>query len=91
MALKKKDTPSLGKTTEGALVQVQRNKGHVICYESWKLKEHERKYATHDLELVVIVHTLRMWRHYLTSNIFELRSTHHSLKYLFEHTNLIAR
>ena len=23
--------------------------GHVICYESRKLKEHERIYATHDL------------------------------------------
>jgi hypothetical protein len=26
--------------------------GFVICYESIKLKEHERNYATHDLELV---------------------------------------
>jgi hypothetical protein len=25
--------------------------GHVICYESRKLKEHERNYVTHDLEL----------------------------------------
>jgi hypothetical protein len=24
---------------------------HVVCYESRKLKEHERNYATHDLEL----------------------------------------
>ena len=28
---------------------------HVICYESRKLKEHEKNYATHDLELVAIV------------------------------------
>jgi hypothetical protein len=33
---------------------------HVVCYESKKLKEHERNYATHDLELVVIVHALKM-------------------------------
>jgi hypothetical protein len=26
-------------------------KDHVVCYESKKLKEHERNYATHDLEL----------------------------------------
>ena len=25
--------------------------GNVICYESQKLKEHERNYVTHDLEL----------------------------------------
>ena len=34
---------------------------HMICYESRKLKEHEKNYATHDLELAV--HALKMWRH----------------------------
>ena len=34
---------------------------HVVCYESRKLKEHEKNYATHDLELVTIVHALKMW------------------------------
>jgi hypothetical protein len=38
---------------------------NVVCYESRKLKEHERHYATHDLELAAIVHALKMWRHYL--------------------------
>jgi hypothetical protein len=37
----------------------------VICYESRKLKEHEINYATHDLELIAILHSLRKWRHYL--------------------------
>jgi hypothetical protein len=31
---------------------------HVICYKSRKLKDHERNYATHDLELASIVHAL---------------------------------
>jgi hypothetical protein len=39
--------------------------GHVICYESRILKEHEINYATHDLEFATIVHALRMWKHYL--------------------------
>ena len=34
---------------------------HAVCYESRKLKEHEKKYVTHDLELDAIVHTLKMW------------------------------
>jgi hypothetical protein len=34
--------------------------GYVVCYESRKLKEHERHYATHDLELESIVHALNM-------------------------------
>jgi hypothetical protein len=36
--------------------------GFVVCYESRNLKEHERLYATHDLELASIVHTLKKWR-----------------------------
>jgi hypothetical protein len=48
--------------------------GHVIGYESRKLKEHDRNYATHDLELSTIVHALNMWRHYLMGKIFELRT-----------------
>ena len=65
--------------------------GHVICYESRKLKDHERNYAMHDLELVAIVHALKMWRHYLIGRKFELRTDHLGLKYLFDQPNLNAR
>jgi hypothetical protein len=65
--------------------------GHVIGYVSRKLKEHERNYATHDLELASIVHTLRMWRHYLMGKKFELRTDHIGLKYLFEQPTSNAR
>jgi hypothetical protein len=65
--------------------------GHVICYESRKLKEHERHYATHDLELEAIVHALKMWRHYLMGKIFELRTDHSGLKYLFGQPSLNSR
>ena len=58
--------------------------GFVICYESRKLKENERNYSTHDLELVAIVHALRKWRHYLMGKRFELRTYHNGLKYLFD-------
>jgi hypothetical protein len=57
--------------------------GHVVCYESRKLKEHERHYVTRDLELEAIVHALNIWRHYLMGKIFELRIDHSGLKYLF--------
>jgi hypothetical protein len=40
-------------------------KDHVVCYDFRKLKEHERNYATHELELAAIIHALKMWRHYL--------------------------
>jgi hypothetical protein len=35
--------------------------GTVICYESQKLKENERNYVTHDLELAAVIHALKMW------------------------------
>jgi hypothetical protein len=65
--------------------------GIVVCYESRKLKEHERNYATHDLELAAIVHALRKWRHYLMGKRFELRTNHNGLKYLFDQPNLNVR
>ena len=65
--------------------------GFVICYESRKLKEHEKNYATHHLELTAIVHALRKWRHYLMGRRFELRTGHNELKYLFDQPTLNAR
>ena len=58
--------------------------GQVICYKSRNLKEHKQNYATHDLESTMVVHALKIWRHYLMGNKFELRTDHHGLKYLFE-------
>ena len=39
--------------------------GHAICYESNKLKEHEKNYVVHDMELEAIIHALKIWRRYL--------------------------
>jgi hypothetical protein len=66
---------------DGVLTQ----NGHVICYESINIKEHERNHAMHDLELALIVHVLNMWRmHYLMGRKFKLGTDHNGLKYLFE-------
>jgi hypothetical protein len=37
----------------------------VIAYISRKLRRHEENYATHDLELLAIIYSLKVWRHYL--------------------------
>ena len=44
--------------------------GHVIAYESRKLKLHENNFAAYDLELAVIIHALKMWRHHLIGRRF---------------------
>ena len=46
---------------------------YVICYESQKLKEHEQNYPTYDLKLAAMIHTLKMWRHYLMGKEFLLK------------------
>ena len=44
--------------------------GHVVCYESCKLKDHEHNYMVHNLELVAMVHASKMWWHYLLERNF---------------------
>lgn len=51
----------------------------VIAYVSRKLKPHEELYATHDLELAVVVLALKIWRHYLVRRGFILKIDHQSL------------
>jgi hypothetical protein len=78
-------------TCKEGLGEVLTQNGHVIGYETRNLKEHEKNYATHDLELVAIVHALRMWRHYLMGKKFELRTDHIGMKFVFEQPTLNAR
>ena len=80
-------TNGCGQGLRGVLMQ----HNHVVCYESRKLKDHEKNYATHDLELATIVHALKMWRHYLMGRKFELRTEQYGLKYLFDQPTLNAR
>jgi hypothetical protein len=65
--------------------------GGVIAYVSIKLKKHEELYATHDLELAVVMLALKLWRHYLVGRNFELKTDHQSLKHLFTQRYLNAR
>jgi hypothetical protein len=39
--------------------------GHVIAYASRQLRKHVLNYPTHDLELAVVVHSLKIWSHYI--------------------------
>jgi hypothetical protein len=67
------------------------HEGMVIVYASITLQTHENNYATHDLKLAVIVHTLRIWRHYLVGRKFELKTYYHGLQHIFTHSNLNGR
>jgi hypothetical protein len=65
--------------------------GHVVAYASRQLRKHEVNYLTHDLELATVVHTLKIWRHYLMGKRCELYTDHKSLKYIFTQLDLNLR
>jgi hypothetical protein len=65
--------------------------GHVVAYASRQLRKHEVNYPTHDLELAVVVHALKIWWHYLMGKRCELYTDHKSLKYIFRQSNLNLR
>ena len=48
-------------------------------------------YPTHERELLVVVHALRVWRHYLFGKQFKIVTDHHFLKYLMTQPNLSKR
>jgi hypothetical protein len=48
-------------------------------------------YPTHDLELAIVVHALKIWRHYLMGKRCELYMDHKSLKYIFTQSDLNLR
>ena len=62
--------------------------GRVVSYASRQLRPHEQNYATHDLELVAVVHALETWRHFLIGNRCDVYTDHKSLKYIFTQKEL---
>ncbi|KAI3691955.1 hypothetical protein L6452_31758 [Arctium lappa] len=66
-------------------------RGKVIAYASRQLKEHEKNYPTHDLELAAVVFALKLWRHYLYGTKCTLYTDHKSLKYVFDQKELNMR
>lgn len=65
--------------------------GKVVAYASGQLKIHEQNYPTHDLELAAVVHTLKIWRHYLYGCRCDIYTDHKSLKYVFTQKELNMR
>jgi hypothetical protein len=63
----------------------------VIAYASRALMPHEQNYPTHDLELAIVVHALKIWRHYLMGTHCNIFTDHKSLKYIFTQADLNMR
>ncbi|GJQ97933.1 putative reverse transcriptase domain-containing protein [Tanacetum coccineum] len=70
-------------------VLMQREK--VIAYASRQLKIHEKNYTTHDLELGVVVFTLKIWGHYLYGTKCVVFTDHKSLQHILDQKELNMR
>ncbi|WMV08601.1 hypothetical protein MTR67_001986 [Solanum verrucosum] len=65
--------------------------GKVITYASRQLRKHEKNYSTHDLDLVAVMHALKIWRHYLYGVHIDIFTDHKSLPYIFRQKELNQR
>ena len=65
--------------------------GKVVAYASRQLKEYEKNYPTHGLELAAVVFALKIWRHYLYGEKTQIFTDHKSLKYFFTQNELNMR
>jgi hypothetical protein len=70
---------------------VMMQEGKIVAYASRQLRKHEQNYPTHDLELVAVVHALKIWRHYMIGNKCQIFTDHKSLKYIFTQKDLNLR
>ena len=63
----------------------------VVAYGSCQLKNYEHNYPAHNMDLAAVVFALKIWRHYLYGEQFEVYSDHKSLKYIFTQRDLNMR
>ncbi|GKD53134.1 putative reverse transcriptase domain-containing protein [Tanacetum coccineum] len=68
---------------------MQREK--VISYASRQLKIHEKNYLTHDLELGLVVFSLKCWRHYLYRTKCMVFTDHKNLQHNLNQKDLNMR
>ncbi|GJT76291.1 putative reverse transcriptase domain-containing protein [Tanacetum coccineum] len=78
-------------TSNQGLGCVLMQRGKVIAYASRQLKIHDKNYTTHDLELGVVVFSLKTWRHYLYEMKSVIYTDHKSLQHIFDQKELNMR
>lgn len=76
----------------GAVLMQDQGRGlQPVAFESRKLTPAERNYPIHEIELLAVVHALKVWRCYLEGTQFYTNTDHQSLQYLMTQPHLSRR
>ena len=62
--------------------------GHVIAYESRRLRPEEQSANIYEKELFAILHALHSWKHYLLGADFVVETDHQSLRYFLQQSKI---
>ena len=63
----------------------------VIAYTSRQLKPHKRNYPMHNLELIAVMFSFKMWQYYLYGERCKIFTDHKNLKSFFTQKGLNMR
>lgn len=69
-------------------ILMQDKKKIKIAYKSCKLNFVELNYPIHEKKLLAVIHSLKVWRHYLLGIKFKIETHHQFLRYLSSKPNL---
>ena len=76
----------------GAVLEQEFEEGWFpIAFESRKLQDQEKRYATYERELLALVHALRKWLCYLLGLEFKAYTDHHTIEHLMIQADLQGR
>jgi len=78
-------------TSELAIGAILMQDIKIVAYESRKLNSTKLNYPIHEKELLAVIHSFKVWRHYLLGVKFKIETDHQSLKYLSTQSNLSRR
>ena len=62
-----------------------------MAFENQKLNGVEQRYNTHKKEMIVVIHCLKQWRHYLFGSIFTVAIGNVAKTFFTSHNKLSAK
>src|SRR6185437_8317078 len=85
------ETDCSGDTLGAVLLQKHDKHWLPMAYESRRLTPAERNYPIHERELLALVHSLKVWRHYLLDIEFVAKTDHQSIIHLLTQPTISRR